>query len=112
MRAIIKMASLAAVVFTAVSAHSVDISKDQAMAIARNGEQAPMMGAPANFVGNARIDPLFAARAIHSLCGRCDFPAGRAIGRSWIRFVSFAHCGMCFTGRIGDYCRQGYSPNG
>lgn len=46
MRAIIKMASLAAVVFTAVSAHSVDISKDQAMAIARNGEQAPMMGAP------------------------------------------------------------------
>lgn len=63
MRVIIKMSSLAVMLSTAVSAHSADISKDQIMAVTRNGEQASMMGAPANFVGNARIDPLFAARA-------------------------------------------------
>lgn len=63
MRGIIKMSSLAVILSTAVSAHSADISKDQIMAVTRNGEQASMMGAPANFVGNARIDPLFAARA-------------------------------------------------
>ncbi|MBD8682500.1 (R)-mandelonitrile lyase [Pseudomonas sp. CFBP 13719] len=63
MRGIIKTSLLAVMLATAVSAHSADISKDQIMAVTRNGEQSSMMGAPTNFVGNARIDPLFAARA-------------------------------------------------
>ncbi len=64
MSVLIKTSSLAAIMLcTAMSAHSADIPKEQAMAISRNGEQASIMGAPANFVGNARIDPLFAARA-------------------------------------------------
>lgn len=33
------------------------------MSIVRNGEQASIIGAPSNFTGNARIDPLFPARA-------------------------------------------------
>jgi quercetin dioxygenase-like cupin family protein len=56
-------ASLIPTMLFSVLAHSADIPKDQAMAIVRNGERPSMMGAPANFVGNARIDPLFPARA-------------------------------------------------
>ncbi|WP_178122580.1 (R)-mandelonitrile lyase [Pseudomonas izuensis] len=33
------------------------------MSIVRNGEQASLIGAPSNFTGSARIDPLFPARA-------------------------------------------------
>ena len=63
MRGVIKTSSLAVMLCTAVHAHSADIPKDQIMAVTRNGEQTSIMGAPANFAGNARIDPLFAARA-------------------------------------------------
>ncbi|WP_226439392.1 MULTISPECIES: cupin domain-containing protein [unclassified Pseudomonas] len=63
MRALFKTSSLVAMMCAAISAHGADIPKDQAMAISRNGDQASTMGAPANFVGNVRIDPLFAARA-------------------------------------------------
>lgn len=38
-------------------------SPDRTMNIVRNGEQASVIGAPANFVGSARIDPLFPVRA-------------------------------------------------
>ena len=47
----------------ALDAHAASVLPDQSMTIVRNGEQASIMGAPANFVGNARIDPLFAAQA-------------------------------------------------
>lgn len=47
----------------ALDAHAASVVADQSMTIVRNGEQASIMGAPANFVGNARIDPLFAAQA-------------------------------------------------
>lgn len=63
MRGVIKTSSLAVMLCTAVHAHSADIPKDQIMAVTRNGEQTSIMGAPANFAGNARIVPLFAARA-------------------------------------------------
>lgn len=63
MRGVIKTSSLAVMLCTAVHAHSADIPKDQIMAVTRNGEQTSIMRAPANFAGNARIDPLFAARA-------------------------------------------------
>jgi quercetin dioxygenase-like cupin family protein len=35
----------------------------KAMTLIRNGDQASIIGAPSNFTGNARIDPLFPARA-------------------------------------------------
>ncbi|WP_247617983.1 (R)-mandelonitrile lyase [Pseudomonas syringae] len=64
-----------------MSAHSADIPKDQAMAINRNGEQASIMGASTNFVGSARIDPLFAARAPSAVsAGAVTFqPGGRSV---------------------------------
>jgi hypothetical protein len=62
MRGVIKTSSLAVMLCTAVHAHSADISKDQIMAVTRNGEQTSIMGAPANFAGNARIAPLRHAR--------------------------------------------------
>ncbi|RMP00558.1 MULTISPECIES: cupin domain-containing protein [Pseudomonas] len=46
----------------AFDAHATDGTSAQTMTIVRNGEQASIIGAPAHFVGNARIDPLFAAR--------------------------------------------------
>lgn len=63
MRGVIKTSSLAVMLCTAVHAHSADIPKDQIMTVTRNGEQTSIMGAPANFAGNARIDPIFTARA-------------------------------------------------
>ncbi|WP_435036671.1 (R)-mandelonitrile lyase [Pseudomonas neuropathica] len=61
MRTLVTASMLTAAILSDVSAHAADLPKDQAMSIVRNGEQASLMGAPANFVGNARIDPLFAA---------------------------------------------------
>lgn len=53
------VALMAAVAFNACAAGA---SSAQSMTIVRNGEQASVIGAPTNFVGNVRIDPLFAAR--------------------------------------------------
>jgi quercetin dioxygenase-like cupin family protein len=46
-----------------VRSHAAELPADETMSVVRNGEQASITGAPGNFVGNARIDPLFAARA-------------------------------------------------
>ncbi|WP_397453911.1 cupin domain-containing protein [Pseudomonas sp. NA-150] len=47
----------------AVSVQAADVINNRATTIVRNGEQPSIMGAPSNFVGNARIDPLFTAQA-------------------------------------------------
>jgi quercetin dioxygenase-like cupin family protein len=54
------VALLATIAFNACAA---DALSAQSMTVVRNGERASIIGAPANFVGNARIDPLFAAQA-------------------------------------------------
>ncbi|GFM77025.1 cupin [Pseudomonas cichorii] len=46
-----------------LNASAADEPNRQSMTIVKNGEQASIIGAPTNFVGNARIDPLFAAQA-------------------------------------------------
>ena len=46
-----------------LNASAADEPNRQSMTIVKNGEQASINGAPANFVGSARIDPLFAAQA-------------------------------------------------
>ncbi|WP_348770207.1 (R)-mandelonitrile lyase [Pseudomonas syringae] len=38
-------------------------AEEKMMEIVKNGEQASLTGAPSNFTGSARIDPLFPARA-------------------------------------------------
>lgn len=62
MRTLVTASVLATAILAGASAHAADLAKDQAMSIARNGEQASLIGPPGNFVGRARIDPLFAAR--------------------------------------------------
>lgn len=62
MRTLVTASMLTAAILSDASAHAADFPKDQAMSIVRNGDQVSLMGAPGNFVGNARIDPLFAAR--------------------------------------------------
>ena len=47
----------------AIDIYAADATSDKAMSIVRNGEQASITGAPTNFVGAARIDPLFPVRA-------------------------------------------------
>lgn len=54
------VALLATIAFNACAA---DAPSEQSMTIVRNGEQASVIGPSANFVGHARIDPLFAPRA-------------------------------------------------
>lgn len=54
------VALLATIAFNACAA---DAPSEQSMTIVRNGEQASLIGPSANFVGHARIDPLFAPRA-------------------------------------------------
>ncbi|MDF5890337.1 cupin domain-containing protein [Pseudomonas syringae pv. syringae] len=54
---------LTTMLLASASSNAAEIPADKAMSIVKNGEQASIMGAPANFVGNARIDPMFAARA-------------------------------------------------
>ncbi|SQF98904.1 cupin family protein [Paucimonas lemoignei] len=46
-----------------LNASAADELNRHSMTIAKNGEQASIIGAPTNFVGSARIDPLFAAHA-------------------------------------------------
>ncbi|KPY86824.1 cupin domain-containing protein [Pseudomonas syringae pv. tagetis] len=48
---------------TVLNASAADAPSRQIMSIVRNGEQASIIGAPSNFVGSARVDPLFAVRA-------------------------------------------------
>ncbi|WP_416424552.1 cupin domain-containing protein [Pseudomonas sp. App30] len=55
--------TLLTAMMTCTAALAAENSDEQNMSIVRNGEQPAIMGAPGNFVGNARIDPLFAARA-------------------------------------------------
>ena len=62
MRTLVTASMLTAAILSDASAHAADLPKDQAMSIVRNGDQASLMGSPGNFVGNVRIDPLFAAR--------------------------------------------------
>jgi quercetin dioxygenase-like cupin family protein len=47
----------------ALDTYAADAASGNAMSIVRNGEQASITGAPTNFVGAARIDPLFPVRA-------------------------------------------------
>jgi quercetin dioxygenase-like cupin family protein len=63
MRTLVAASALVTTLLASASMQAADIAKDQAMNVVRNGEQASIMGAPDNFVGNARIDPLIAARA-------------------------------------------------
>jgi quercetin dioxygenase-like cupin family protein len=46
----------------ALDTYAADVASGNAMSIVRNGEQASITGAPTNFVGAARIDPLFPVR--------------------------------------------------
>ncbi|MBK5355781.1 cupin domain-containing protein [Pseudomonas sp. TH41] len=63
MRTVVAASTLATLLMSSLSAYAADIPADKTMNIVRNGEQASIMGAPGNFVGNARIDPLFSVRA-------------------------------------------------
>lgn len=54
------VALLATIAFNACAAEALSA---QSMTIVRNGERASVIGAPKNFVGHARIDPLFAVPA-------------------------------------------------
>lgn len=62
MRALVALPTLVMSLMPAISIHAADLSVDNTMNVVRNGEQASITGAPGNFVGNARIDPLFAVR--------------------------------------------------
>jgi len=46
-----------------LNASAADEPNSQSMTVVKNGEQASIIGASTNFVGSARIDPLFAAQA-------------------------------------------------
>lgn len=63
MRTLFSVSALAATWMTAMSIHANGIPAEKTMSVVRNGEQASIMGAPANFVGSARIDPLIPVRA-------------------------------------------------
>lgn len=63
MRALATLSTLAATLMASMSGYGADIPAEKTMNVVRNGEQASIMGAPGNFVGSARIDPLFAVRA-------------------------------------------------
>lgn len=60
MRTFAATSLLATVLVTSAPSKAAELATGQAMNIVRNGEQASIMGAPANFAGSARIDPLFA----------------------------------------------------
>ncbi|MDQ0122100.1 quercetin dioxygenase-like cupin family protein [Pseudomonas lini] len=63
MRPIALSSAFALLLTVAFNASATDDLNERPMIVVRNGEQASIIGAPANFVGNARIDPLFPARA-------------------------------------------------
>ncbi|WP_249675519.1 (R)-mandelonitrile lyase [Pseudomonas abieticivorans] len=60
MRTFAATSLLATILVASASSNAAEFAAGQAMNIVRNGEQASIMGAPANFAGSARIDPLFA----------------------------------------------------
>ncbi|MEE4747805.1 cupin domain-containing protein [Pseudomonas alliivorans] len=62
MRTLTALSTLASMLLP-LAANAADVARGASMSIVRNGEQASIMGAPANFVGAARIDPLFPARS-------------------------------------------------
>ncbi|MEE5046351.1 cupin domain-containing protein [Pseudomonas alliivorans] len=62
MRTLTALSTLASMLLP-LAANAADVASGASMSIVRNGEQASIMGAPANFVGAARIDPLFTARS-------------------------------------------------
>lgn len=77
MQTLASMSALAAALMTSSLVCADDIAKDQAMNVVRNGEQASIQGAPSNFVGNARIDPLFPVRALSKVsAGAVTFQPG------------------------------------
>nr|WP_183138310.1 MULTISPECIES: cupin domain-containing protein [Pseudomonas syringae group genomosp. 2] len=61
MKSFMATSTLALMLAASIPAFAEDTSKS--MSIVRNGEQASIAGSPANFVGSARIDPLFPVRA-------------------------------------------------
>lgn len=63
MRTVAVVSTLTIFLMASFNTHAVDLPDDKEMTIVSNGEQASIMGAPANFVGAARIDPLFPPRA-------------------------------------------------
>ena len=71
MKALATLSALAATLMASMSGYGAEIPTEKTMNVVRNGEQASIMGAPGNFVGSARIDPLIAVRA----------PLGAGIGR-------------------------------
>lgn len=62
MRLLAAVLAFATMPTVVANTYAADASPDKTMSIVRNGEQASIIGAPANFVGSARIDPLFPAR--------------------------------------------------
>lgn len=62
MRLLTSMFALVAMPIVALDTYAADVASGNAMSIVRNGEQASITGAPTNFVGAARIDPLFPVR--------------------------------------------------
>lgn len=63
MRLLTSVFAWVAMPFVALDTYAADVASGNAMSIVRNGEQASITGAPTNFVGAARIDPLFPVRA-------------------------------------------------
>lgn len=63
MRLLTSMFAWVAMPIVALDTYAADVASGNAMSIVRNGEQASITGAPTNFVGAARIDPLFPVRA-------------------------------------------------
>ncbi|KIK84710.1 cupin [Pseudomonas sp. W15Feb9B] len=63
MKTRVALPMLAMTLMPAFASHAAELPADETMSVVRNGEQASITGAPGNFVGNARIDPLFAAQA-------------------------------------------------
>lgn len=62
MRLLTSMFAWVAMPIVALDTYAADVASGNAMSIVRNGEQASITGAPTNFVGAARIDPLFPVR--------------------------------------------------
>lgn len=62
MRLLTSVFAWVAMPIVALDTYAADVASGNAMSIVRNGEQASITGAPTNFVGAARIDPLFPVR--------------------------------------------------
>lgn len=63
MRALVASCALSAASMVPFATQAAETPATQSMSVVRNGEQASIMGAPGNFVGSVRVDPLFAPRA-------------------------------------------------